>query len=104
MPLERHWERQQTPIRRLGRRQGRILAAVAGVLMAAAVAVLIVAVVRVDSTLQPGCVDVTIASSTGGATLHACGAKAAHLCRSQAGRDAPVARAAAAECRRAGYD
>ena len=78
MPLERHWERQQTPIRRLGRRQGRILAAVAGVLMAAAVAVLLVALAcwavlaGTQSAPSPGCTHETIASTTGGATIEHC--------------------------------
>ena len=103
MPLERHWERQHTPIRGLGRRQARILAAVAGVLAAAAVAVLIAALAGTATKRQPGCVNVTVPSSTGGATLHACGGKAAALCRSQAGHTDAAARAAAAECRRAGY-
>jgi hypothetical protein len=103
VPLEGHWQRQQTPIRGVGRRQARIIAAVAGVLAAAAVAILIIALAQGDPKSQPGCVTVTVPSSTGGATLHACGARAAALCRSQAGQRGPSGRAAAAECRRAGY-
>jgi hypothetical protein len=50
-----------------------------------------------------GCVDVIAASTTGGATVHACGAAAAHWCRLEATRDDAFARAIQARCGRAGY-
>lgn len=46
----------------------------------------------------PGCVDATIASTTGGAAVHACGDRARQLCAApDHGREIHTA------CRRAGY-
>jgi hypothetical protein len=50
-----------------------------------------------------GCVDVIAASTTGGATVHACGAAAARWCRFEATRDDTFARAIRVRCARAGY-
>jgi len=55
---------------------------------------LVLAGVAVWSAIRPGsygqsragCVTVTIPSSTGGALLHECGARARHMCRSASGR------------------
>jgi hypothetical protein len=52
----------------------------------------------------PGCVNVTVPSSTGGATLHYCGAQARSFCHSEfaAGADDPLAVRARPACRQAG--
>jgi hypothetical protein len=50
-----------------------------------------------------GCVDVIAASTTGGATIHACGASAARWCRFEAARHDAFARALRARCGRAGH-
>jgi hypothetical protein len=91
MPLERHWARQQSP---LGRRERRVAALVVAALAAALVLVL---AFHGGSSPAPGCVDATIASTTGGAAIHACGERARRLC---AADDAPAA--VRAECVRAG--
>jgi len=49
------------------------------------------------------CVDVTIASSTGGATIRACGQQARSLCAGQAKASGSLAEEIRAACRRAGY-
>ena len=102
MPLEGQWERQHTPLRRLGRRELRAVAVVAVVLLAAAAVAVFAAARHGAPRTADGCLAVTAASSTGGATIHACGVRAAHLCRAQAGRRDPFARSVAAACRRAG--
>jgi hypothetical protein len=103
VPLEGHWQRQHTPLSRLSRRELRTLAAVAALLTLAAAVVLYAAVQHTTHHAAAGCVEVTAASTTGGATLHACGADAARWCRSQAGRSDAVARAVLTACARAGY-
>jgi hypothetical protein len=50
-----------------------------------------------------GCISVTFASSTGGATVHECGRAAKQWCRMEAGRHGPVASVAGPQCRLAGY-
>jgi hypothetical protein len=104
MPLEGHWQRQQTPLaRRATARERRALWIVGGVL-AVAVAVVVWAIVaRGDSPPAAGCIEATAPSTMGAGTLHACGGAAARLCRSQAGRDDPSARSVRASCVRAGY-
>jgi hypothetical protein len=102
VPLEGHWERQHSPLRRLRRRELRAMSVVAVVLLVAAAVALYGAVHHGAPRAAAGCVSVTAASSTGGATIHACGAGAVRLCRARAGRDDPFARSVAAACRRAG--
>jgi hypothetical protein len=48
------------------------------------------------------CIDVTFASTTGGASLHACGARARAVCAS-AGPHAGIAALLRRACKRAGY-
>jgi hypothetical protein len=103
VPLEGQWQRQHTPLSRVSRRELRTLAAVAAVLALAAAVVLYAAVRHKTHHAAAGCVEVTAASTTGGATLHACGTDAARWCRSQAGHPDAVARAVLTACARAGY-
>jgi hypothetical protein len=103
VPLEGQWQRQHTPLRRVSRRELRVLAAVAAVLALAAAIVLYAALHHATHRVAAGCVEVSAASTTGGATLHACGPDAARWCRSQAGHTDTVARAVLTACARAGY-
>jgi hypothetical protein len=103
VPLEGHWHRQQTPLGRLSRRELSALAVVAALLLIAAGVAIYAAAHHGAPRAAAGCVDVTAASTTGGARLHACGADAARWCRSQAGLTDAVARAVRVACVRAGY-
>lgn len=51
---------------------------------------------------RDGCVNVTTASSTGGAILHECGAKARTLCHNAFTQNDKLARLARPQCRQAG--
>ncbi len=51
---------------------------------------------------RDGCVNLTVASSMGGAVIHDCGAKARTLCKSAFSRDDALARQTRAQCRLAG--
>jgi hypothetical protein len=102
MPLEGHWERINTPVRKLSRRETRILAAVSAALVCA-VLLIGFAALRADSTpAGPGCIDMTLATSTGGAQIHACGPDAVRLCRAAA-RERSVGAQVRERCRSAGY-
>jgi predicted metal-binding membrane protein len=103
MPLERHWERVNTPLRSTTRRERRVVVAVA-VLLAIAVAVTLFATLDGGSSeAGPGCIRLTVPSTMGGATVHACGPAAARWCHSAESRQAAIARKARAQCQRAGY-
>jgi hypothetical protein len=102
VPLEGHWQRQHTPLRGLSRRELRVLALVAAILAIAAAVAVYAAVHHGTSKAAAGCVEVNAPSTTGAATLHACGADAARWCATQTTGDT-VARAVLAACARAGY-
>jgi hypothetical protein len=80
-----------------------VLAVVAAVVLVGAAVALYAALHHGTPKAATGCVDVVAASTTGGATLHACGADAVRWCRSQAGRTDRAARVTLAACARAGY-
>jgi hypothetical protein len=103
VPLERHWERVHTPLRATARRELRALVIVTSVLVVAVVGLLFATLRGGSPQAQSGCVRLTIPSTTGGATLNACGETAARWCRSIAGRDDALSRRAMEHCRRAGY-
>jgi len=85
-------------------RWGRREKAAVGVLLACAVlalASLIAFALTSGSPARKDCVDVTFASTLGGARLHACGAKARSVCAS--GAFAGIEAELRAACRRAGF-
>jgi hypothetical protein len=102
MPLEGHWERQHSPLRPPTTRGGWVFLAVAAALAVAAVVLLAYAIAGGSGAgrTAAGCIDVTAASSTGGARVHACGAAARRWCRAAAAQDTPLARAIRPQCRR----
>jgi hypothetical protein len=102
MPLQGHWERLQTPLRKTSRREGRLIAAVGGLLALGLAVILYVAVQGGGSTSGPGCIEVIAATSTGGTTLEACGGKAERWCRSAAEAPRPLARQLREKCLDAG--
>jgi hypothetical protein len=103
VPLEGQWQRQHTRVRDAPRRERRLLAVLAAVLVVAAGVALYAALHHGTPTAAAGCVEVNAPSTTGGATLHACGADAARWCQTQAAKGDAVTRAVLAACARAGY-
>src|SRR3954465_13462891 len=102
MPLEGHWRRVNTPLRRLTRRERNVV--IAGVVATlAAIAVLVVATVG-DSRPEPapGCIYAIVPGATRAPPAAPCGARAKSLC---AKHETPTGRgphAIQASCRRAG--
>ena len=104
MPLEGQWTRQTTPIGELPQRVKRTVAIVVATLAAATAVTLAFALVHGDSA-KAGCIRVAMPSTMGAGYVHACGDQAERTCAGQLNRPEsdPFARAAHAECRRAGY-
>jgi hypothetical protein len=103
MPLEGHYARQTTPLRALGKPEKRLAAWLGGALaIACAVAVAIVVFAGGRSHPAKGCIDATVASTTGGAWARACGDAAVHTCRSAAASTAASDAGVRQACRRAG--
>ena len=88
----------------LSRRGKRVLLAVAGAVVAAAIGLGTWSAVGPDSygRSADGCVNVTVASSTGGATLHYCGQAAKSFCRSAYSHGDRVSLLARPQCELAG--
>ena len=88
----------------LSPRGKRILFVVAGVVVAALVAVGVYIAVGSDryGPSANGCVNVTIASSTGGGTLHYCGEQAKSFCRSAYASGDRISQLARPQCVLAG--
>jgi hypothetical protein len=102
MPLEGHWRRVNTPLRRLTTRERNIAIAVVAVTIAGIVA-LILATVNDSRPAPPaGCISATVAGFTGAEPLEACGAKARQICAIHAGRTDPRSSAINESCRQAG--
>jgi|SRR6266536_6635899 len=102
MPLEGHWERQTTPLRRLSPRE-RVVVIAATVLTLAAVAVLIAAFAGKDQAPPgPGCIRADIAHVMGAEQLNLCGTRARRACANAAGNPDPNAGKIRAACREAG--
>lgn len=102
MPLEGHWERQNTPLRRLSGRESR-LAWIVGVLVVLSVAIGTFFVLTASSESVPaGCVKIESGSTMGGGIIRPCGAAATRTCRTFAARTDPGAQPAKDACRKAG--
>ena len=99
MPLEGHWERQHGGLASVGRRERRAIGAAVAALAAAGAIIAAGSIGTAAPDVPGGCVNVVVPSTTGAATLHACGTAAQRWCRSSPGRAAH----AAAACRRAGF-
>lgn len=102
MPLEGHWNRVNTPLRRLGSRERYIAIAAVAATLAACVALIVATVGNTRSAPGPGCIRALIPHVMGAETLDACGPRAKQICEARAGDTDPGAIAVQESCRRAG--
>jgi hypothetical protein len=102
MPLEGHWRRINTPLRRLTTRERNVAIAAVAVTLAACVALIIATVGSSRPEPGPGCIRAIIPHVMGGETLDACGTRAKHICEARATDTDPGALAVRESCRRAG--
>jgi len=104
MPLEGHWERQNTSLRELSLRERRMLAPVALVIVVAILAAAGLLAFGDSSGSAPGCIDLTTPSTMGAGNLHACGRDAVRWCHSHPSGGGPAfTQDLREQCRRAGY-
>src|SRR4029079_7873615 len=102
MPLEGHWQRVNTPLRRLSGRERNIAIAAVAVTLAACVAIILATVGHTRPEPGPGCIRALIPHVMGAETLDACGTRAERICQARATDADPGARAVQEACRRAG--
>jgi hypothetical protein len=101
MPLEGHWQRVNTPLRTLTRRERRLVAAAVAVITAATIAVVLLAASASTAPPRPGCIDAIVPGAMGGQPIDACGARARSICRERRAQTDPGSLAVEADCRRA---
>lgn len=98
MPLEGHWQRTHTPLRRLTRRERNVV--IAG-LATTFIALAIVLVVTAGDSKPPtpaGCISVPIPGRTGAELINGCGREAREICAQAATREDPASQAIVASC------
>ncbi len=99
MPMEGHWQRVNTPLRRLGRRERNVAVAAVAITALAVIALVLVTVGNSGPPLRRGCISAIVPGIMGGTTVEACGAKARSLCVTHAGLEDPGSRAIEESCR-----
>lgn len=102
MPLEGHFQRVNTPLRRLTKRERNVL--VAGLAITIVALAGLVLATQSDSRPEPaaGCIYTVVAGRTGGEPVHGCGAEAEAICAHSARFDNPRSETVVAACREAG--
>jgi hypothetical protein len=98
MPLEGHFQRVNTPLRRLTRRERNVVIAGVAVTFVALVALIIATAGGSQPPPAPGCIRASVAGRTGAELIQACGMEARELCARSMGRDEPQYLAIAASC------
>lgn len=108
MPLEGHYTRVNTPLRRLSRRE-RVVLAVGLAITAVAVLALLFLPAHNDRPLLEGrggdgagCIEIAVAGRVGAEPIVGCGRRAERLCARAAGFDGPRPEAIVSACREAG--
>jgi hypothetical protein len=102
MPLEGHFQRVNTPLRRLTPRERNVL--VAGTLVTAVAILALILATAGDSRPGPaaGCVSAVVAGRVGGEPVNGCGEQAKAICARSANYDNPRSRTIGEVCDEAG--
>jgi hypothetical protein len=102
MPLEGHFERVNTPLRKLNGREVKVL--VAGTVVTVVALLALILATAGDSRPGPaaGCVSAVVAGRVGGEPVNGCGAEAKAICARSANYDNPRARTIEEACDEAG--
>jgi hypothetical protein len=80
MPLEGHWQRTNTPLRKLAARERKVVAAALAATMVAIAALLLATAGDSRPGPAPGCIETVVAGRVGGEPVNGCGAKAEAIC------------------------
>lgn len=101
MPLEGHYKRANTPLRRLTGRERNVVLAGLFVTVVALAALLLATAGDSQPPPGPGCIRVAVAGRVGGELIHACGAEARQVCARAATFDNERSHTVVAACREA---
>jgi hypothetical protein len=102
MPLEGHWQKQNTPLRKLGGRERGVGLAVLAVTVVALLAVVGATAGDSNPPTPKGCIRANVAGVVGAETISGCGAEAEAKCAHAALYESPRAHTVVAECERQG--
>lgn len=102
MPLEGHYKRANTPLRRLTRRERNIVLTGLAVTIVALVALVLATAGDSQPPPAPGCIRVVVAGRVGGELVHACGAEARAACARAVTFDNERSHTIVAACEEAG--
>lgn len=80
MPLEGHYDRQTTPLRKLTPRELKAAFGVLAVTLAALLAIILFTVGDSSSPVAEGCTKSTVAGIVGAETISGCGSEAVEIC------------------------
>jgi hypothetical protein len=100
MPMEGHWQRVNTPLRRLGERERNVALAAVAITAIAVIALVLVTAGASRAPLGRGCISAIVPGIMGGVSVEACGARARSLCKHHARLEDPGSRAIEESCRR----
>lgn len=102
MPLEGHFQRVNTPLRRLTKRERNVVVAGLAITLVALLALILAT--ASDSRPQPaaGCIYTVVAGRTGGEPVHGCGTEAEAICAHSARFDNPRSETVVEACHEAG--
>jgi len=102
MPLEGHFQRVNTPLRKLTARERNVV--IAGTLITVGVILALILATAGDSRPAPaaGCVSAVVAGRVGGEPVNGCGEQAKAICARSANYDNPRARTINEKCDEAG--
>lgn len=98
MPLEGHWQRTNTPLRRLTKRERNVVISGLGATLAALAVLLLATAGNSQPPPPPGCISVAVAGRTGAELVHGCGMEAREICARAATRDDPGSHAIVSSC------
>jgi hypothetical protein len=98
MPLEGHFQRVNTPLRRLTKRERNVVVAGLATTLIALAVLIFATAGDSQPPPAPGCIRASVAGRTGAELIQACGSEARELCARSAGRDEPQYLAIAASC------
>jgi hypothetical protein len=102
MPLEGHFQRVNTPLRKLTPRERNVLVAGVAVTFVTILGLILVTVGDSRPGPAPGCVSAVVAGRVGGEPVNGCGAEAKAICARSANYDNPRARTIGEACDEAG--
>jgi type II secretory pathway component PulM len=102
MPLEGHWRRVNTPLRRLAPRERTVAIAVVAATIVAICVVVLATLGNSRPEPRPGCIYAIVAGFTGAEPVDACGARARRICATRTQPGDPGATQIRESCRQAG--